>query len=296
MVNKDYMTSTSTVQLEGLNPSPPDLNSAIGNEEALVVSTAAQAALNGRVEQDLSSISNPQEIQVASSLPPQLWCDIFCLLNAEELAKIAPVCRQWITLASSDEVSYGNEEALVVSTAAQAALNGRVEQDLSSISNPQEIQVASSLPPQLWCDIFCLLNAEELAKIAPVCRQWITLASSDEVSYEIPFPSWLKDIDAGIWSKLDLKKYGLDLSKVPRVNRRALTKALKPLSRKVENNMGITNMVIPKGLTLNKVLEIANDNSVPIRFILDKILTNFGDIAVEANSGIIFYKQYFCEH
>ncbi len=55
------------------------------------------------------------------------------------------------------------------------------------------------------------------------------------------------------------------------MNRRALTKAFKPLARKVENKMGITNMVIPK-VTLNIVLQIAKDNAVPIGYIYSQIL------------------------
>ena len=150
------------------------------------------------------------------------------------------------------------------------------------------------LPDEVFGHIFHFLNAEELASIALVCQIWNTIASSEALSYEIPFPSWLKDIDASVWEKhVDLKKYGLDLSVVPRVNRLALTKALKPLSRKVENKMGITNMVIPKGLTLNTVLRIAKDNSVPIGFIWDEILTNFGDIAVEQTRVLFFTNSIF---
>jgi hypothetical protein len=142
--------------------------------------------------------------------------------------------------------------------------------------------------------IFHFLNADELAQMAPVCQLWNTLASSDAVSYGIPFPSWLKDIDAEVWEKyVDLKKYGLDISEVPRVNRRVLTKALKPLAEKVENNMGITNMVIPKGLTLNIVLQIAKDNSVPIGGIWDEILTHFGDIASEQTRVLFFINSIF---
>ncbi len=149
------------------------------------------------------------------------------------------------------------------------------------------------LPNEVLSHIFLLLNAEELTRIAPVSRLWNALTFSDAVSYGIPFPSWLEDIDADIWKKLDLKKYGLDLSEVPRVNRRALTKALKPLSRKVEDKMGITNMVIPKDLTLNIVLQIAKDNSVPFGPIWHKVLINFKDIAVEQTRVLFFTNNIF---
>jgi hypothetical protein len=165
----------------------------------------------------------------------------------------------------------------------------------NKVSEPQSVELASilgtRLPNEMLEHIFHFLNAEELARIAPVCRQWAEVASSKAVSlsYGIPFPSWIKDIDADIWGMIDLKKYGLDLSEVPRVNRRALTKALKPLSRKVENEMGITNIVIPKGLTLNKVLQIAKDYSVPIspRW-FDQIIPMFGDIPAEQTRVLFF--------
>jgi hypothetical protein len=172
----------------------------------------------------------------------------------------------------------------------------------NKVLGPQSVELASAysvgtpgLPNDVLGHIFHFFNAEELARIVPVCRLWNTISFSDAVSYGIPFPAWIKDIDAGVWEKyVDVKKYGLDLSKVPRVNRRVLTKALKPLARKVENKMGITNMVIPKGLTLKIVLQIAKDNSVPIWDIWDKILTHFGDIAVE-QTGVLFFTNSIFE-
>ncbi len=185
-------------------------------------------------------------------------------------------------------------------------LNGRVatepevpvEQDLSSISSPQEIQVAFSLLPQVLCNIFCHLNAEELAKVVPVCREWTALASSDEVSYRISFPSWLKEIDADIWkTHVDVKEYGLDFTGAKRLNRLALTKALKPLSRRVENNKGITIMIRPKGLTGNKVLQFAANpkmgNPVPIADIWSAILTELGDTEAEQTQVLFFTNSIF---
>lgn len=149
-----------------------------------------------------------------------------------------------------------------------------------------------SVPSELWLNIFCFLNAEEVVGIARVCRLWNTIAFTS--AYSISSPSWLKDIDAGVWEKhVDLKKYGLEISEVPCENRPALVKALKPLARKVENNKGITNMVIPKGLTLKKILQIATDKLVPIQFIGDKILILFGDSAVEQTCVLFFTNSIF---
>ena len=54
-------------------------------------------------------------------------------------------------------------------------------------------------------------------------------------------------------------------------------------------------MVIPKELTLNKVLQIAKDNSVPFGHIWDEILTEFGDIAVEKTRVLFFTNSIFAD-
>jgi hypothetical protein len=204
--------------------------------------------------------------------------------------------------------AMGSEETPAVASAAQGVLNSMGSRFSSLITSLQhtfglasrysakEVLDTPCLPNEMLGHVFHFLNAEELARIAPVCSQWNALAASDAVSlsYGIPFPSWLKDIDAEVWEKyVDLKKYGLDLSEVPHVNRRILTKALKPLSRKVEKKMGITNIVIPKGLTLNIVLQIAKDNSVPIGLMFPLILTTFGDVAVGRTRVLFFTNSIF---
>ena len=171
-----------------------------------------------------------------------------------------------------------------------------VNPEPSSIPASQGILNISDLPGEIFeLHIFTFLNAEELAKIAPVCQLWRDFASSESLAYVIPFPSWLKDIDADVWRKkvVDLEKYGLDLTEVPCINKFALTKDLKPLSKRVENNMGITNMVIPKGLTLNIALQIARDYSVPINYIWPQILAEFGDKAIDKTCILFFTNSIF---
>jgi hypothetical protein len=133
--------------------------------------------------------------------------------------------------------------------------------------------------------IFHYLNVEELAKIATVCRLWNALASSDwSLNNMIP-PPWLTNIELDTLG-IDFTKYGIDVRSDPRKNRRELTKRLKPLSGRVENNMGITNLDSLEGLTLNKVLQIAKDYSVPISpYFFDRILTELGDIPVKQTCG-----------
>ena len=144
------------------------------------------------------------------------------------------------------------------------------------------------------------MNTEELAKVVSVCREWTVLASSDMVSHRISFPSWLKLIDTDVWKRhVDLEKYRLDITGDKQLNRLTLTKALKPLSKRVENNKGITIMVIPKGLTGNKVLQFAASpkmgNPAPIGCMWPKILTEVGNIEVEQTQVLFFTNSIFEE-
>jgi hypothetical protein len=103
-------------------------------------------------------------------------------------------------------------------------------------------------------------------------------------------PPLLKEITESTWKeKIDCEKYGLDFTGAPRINGPALAKRLQALSKHVEDNMGITHIVIPKGLTLKKVLQIAKENSVPIStYWFDEIITEFGDIPAEQTRVLFF--------
>jgi hypothetical protein len=112
------------------------------------------------------------------------------------------------------------------------------------------------------------------------------------VTNETPvvLPPWLREINENTWKEtIDCKKYGLDFTGVPRINGPALAKSLEALSECVENNRGITNMVIPKGLTLNIVLQIADKYKVPISTDwFNQIKTQLGDIPTEQTCVLFF--------
>ncbi len=101
---------------------------------------------------------------------------------------------------------------------------------------------------------------------------------------------WLKEITQKTWEeKIDCERYGLVFTDTPQINGSALANGLKALSERVEGNMGITNMVIPKGLTLNTVLLIAKDYKVPISsYWYDQIITEFGDVPAK-ETGVLFF-------
>lgn len=147
-----------------------------------------------------------------------------------------------------------------------ASLKGRaatkptapVEQDLSLIAYTESS--IPGFPNEMMERVFQLLTAEQLVKIARVCKHWNAVVFN--MSYAMPLPSWLKEITENTWkAKIDCKKYVLDFTGAPRINRRASTKDLWPLSERVEKKMGITIMVRPKNLTLKIVLQIAKDYS-----------------------------------
>jgi len=103
-------------------------------------------------------------------------------------------------------------------------------------------------------------------------------------------PLKLKEITENTWKgKINCEKYGLDFTDAPGINSSALAKGLQALSERVENNMGITNIVIPKGLTLNKVVEIAKEYKVPVYpHWYAKIITELGDIPAEQTRVVFF--------
>jgi hypothetical protein len=63
----------------------------------------------------------------------------------------------------------------------------------------------------------------------------------------------------------------------------------------VENNKGITNMVIPEGLTLGKVLQIAVENSVPIARLVSQILPDIRDVPVEQTCVLFLTNSIFVD-
>jgi len=103
-------------------------------------------------------------------------------------------------------------------------------------------------------------------------------------------PLKLKEITETTWKdNINCEKYGLDFTDAPRINSSAIAKGLQALSERVENNLGITNIIIPKGLTLNKVLQIAEDYKVPIApYWYKNIITELGDIPAEQTRVIFF--------
>jgi hypothetical protein len=104
-------------------------------------------------------------------------------------------------------------------------------------------------------------------------------------------PDWLKEINENTWKeKVDIKKHRLDFTGAPLINSSASAKGLKALSERVEYNKGITSIVIPKGLTLKIVLDIANENSIRISSgdWHDKIITEFGDIPADQTRVLFF--------
>lgn len=167
-----------------------------------------------------------------------------------------------------------------------------------------QVAAASSLVvPDLNIDvlgrIFCVFNAEELTQFELVCKLWKQAALSNQVSYSISYPSWIREVQV---SKDDIKKYGLDDTGGPSVNRRLFTKALKPLSRGVKNNKGIAVFLRPKNLTLEIVLQIAKDCENKQGFPLDRnfrlllaVKDSLEDIPSDRTSLLFFTNDFLVD-
>jgi hypothetical protein len=146
------------------------------------------------------------------------------------------------------------------------------------------------LPAEIVEYVIQDLNGKELANVALVCQLWKNL--SDRF-FEFPSP-WLTDI-SHVWKQIDCKKYGLDCTRIPRINRYAFIKRFESLSTRVENDLGISTMGRPENLTLKIVLQIAKDYNVPIAGIWNQIIARYGDIPAEKTELKFFTNSIFTD-
>src|SRR5271156_3998761 len=87
-------------------------------------------------------------------------------------------------------------------------------------SSSQKVMCISELPPELVEHVILDFNGKELANVALVCQLWEGLADR---LFEFPLPPWLTD-RSHVWKQIDCKMYGLDCTRIPRINRYALIK------------------------------------------------------------------------
>jgi hypothetical protein len=171
----------------------------------------------------------------------------------------------------------------------------------SSVPVPEEFKINdndffSHLADELIFKIFAYLSATQLAKCAGISRTWKRVASDATLWNALDLrkisPS-LKVFDESDWvTYVDLPSFGLTTKDAPRLDKRKAIPVLKRcLSFPVEGDKGVTLLTIPKGLTLNKLVKLAESpikgNTTKFRYIWNCISNKFGDIEVDKTYRIV---------
>jgi hypothetical protein len=165
-----------------------------------------------------------------------------------------------------------------------------VRQQAEKFKACQDTCSIDSFPHELILSILALISAKELACCSCVCKKWKVLASNSALwnQYDLRkiFPK-LNIIDDNIWNRcIDLKAFDLQVSDLAPLDQHKTILQLKKLFNvKVENDAGFTLLTIPKGLTINKLIEIAKSpkqgSATRFHYICQEILKHFGDMKVE---------------
>lgn len=149
--------------------------------------------------------------------------------------------------------------------------------------NSDENSIFNCLPKDMLLEIFRLFSIKELGQLSLVCRQWRVVAEVFLLNpkHAIPSSCLKKDINVKVWETyVDMKGLGLDCQ--DRSCFQSLGN-LKVSDLKIKDDAGFTTLIIPKGLTLNKLKMIANSPKAgnPTDLRMDEgILKELGDKAV----------------
>jgi|GEM_PF-5597250 len=126
------------------------------------------------------------------------------------------------------------------------------------------------LPLDVKRHICSFLRPEDLAQFSLVSRDcrvvrlevfwdkvWDRLSTGQySLSYDV--------IDEQAWRQVDCNRYGLNLAGASVPDNQTLKTAIWKMSKLVEGDAGATLILIPEGLTLNTVSEIAQDKGISI--------------------------------
>lgn len=161
----------------------------------------------------------------------------------------------------------------------------------------------SQQPQEIILNIFGYLTAIELAKCGEISRRWRRLASDATLwnAFDLrKISSSLKVFDELDWvTHVDLSSFGLDVTDAPPLDKRQAIPFLKRClsSLPIEGNVGITVLTIPKGLTFNTLVELAEspkvENTPKFRYIWDRISSEIGDIPVDKTYRIVITNNVF---
>jgi hypothetical protein len=119
-------------------------------------------------------------------------------------------------------------------------------------------------PSEIILNILSFLpSPEDLARASMVCKEF-KMISEDSSLWEkfnlMQLFNTFKSIDQSVWEKhVDLQTMGLQIKEAPLLDKRVAILILKRLysSPLVDKEAGVTYLVIPEGLSLNKLEKIA---------------------------------------
>jgi hypothetical protein len=165
----------------------------------------------------------------------------------------------------------------------------------------------SQLPEETIQRIFGYLSRRELGLNSQVSRRWYRLSSDPyllNAALTITFPS-LSIIDASRWAKCfgDLSRYGVSVEDEPPIDNSTSIPILKqfsslPIEKKlretneegerIKEDAGFTLLTIPKGLTFNKLVNMAEEgDKFKFKCIWAEISKEIGNIEVDKTYRIL---------
>ncbi len=150
--------------------------------------------------------------------------------------------------------------------------------------------------PNVVLKIFTYLTFEQLGDCRLVNEQWSAFASeaTDSQAWQnLKGMSFrLIVLDGSIWKNhVDLKAHGLSVDDEPAGDKREeVAKLKKGLTLKTELRNGISYLTIPKGLSVKKLLKIAESLFKNIA-VAKCILEQFGDIEVDKTYKIVITRD-----
>ena len=179
-----------------------------------------------------------------------------------------------------------------------------VQDHLAAKSPEDESSPISTVPKELFLrGIFLYLELVDLIQVDAVCREWRELASDPSLLNRnrvgLDIIGRINDLRGG-WKGIDLEKHGV--APIPR----ALVEMPIPLAvvchllRRTEEatalpGSGVLLGIIPKGLTLGKVLAMAEESGVPMArsgeiapYILKEYTSSVEQTRLVAMTGSVF--------
>ena len=173
---------------------------------------------------------------------------------------------------------------------------------ISAVEAINDTDSLSQLPEEIILRVFSSLNVIQLTKCGEVSRRWGRLASDTNLwnAFDLRklYPS-LNVFDESDWtSHVDLSSFSLSVEDAPPLNKRQVILLMerKVTSQPIEGNSGVTLMTIPKGLTFNKLVQLAKvpkmGNVTQFRFYED-ISRRFGDFPVDKTYRLLITNNVF---